>query len=293
MENIDKIAQSLSNITTIPAEYIRLTILTLMAIVIVKILKEIMVRIYMKMHTSSRQRYMYNKKMGVFSIILDGILIILIWESHIEGMITLISFVSAAITIALRELIFNFFSGIYIKMAKPFELEDRIEINNLKGDVVNINALSFEILEIGDKDRVNGEQSTGRIAHIPNSQVFSYPLKNYIKAFKYIWAEIVVKVDLKADLEKTKQVLYDIVMRNDILEEIPDKMEDQIDDASLDYRIYYNNLKPIIYTSVVDNHVELYIRYLVHPKKARGTEDSIWRNILEANKNGEIQLYDE
>jgi hypothetical protein len=61
----------------------------------------------------------------------------------------------------------------------------------------------------------------------------------------------------------------------------------------VDYRIYFNNLDPIIYTSIVDSHVELYIRYLVHPKKARTVQDAVWIDILEAYKNNEIDLFKE
>ena len=107
---------------------------------------------------------------------------------------TIISFISAGITIAIRDIILNLFAGIYIKTKKPFKLEDRIEIDGIKGDVVVINALSFKILEVGD--RINGEQSSGLIINIPNSFVFSKSLKNYNTAFKYIWDEIVINLNL-------------------------------------------------------------------------------------------------
>ena len=40
-----------------------------------------------------------------------------------------------------------------------------------------------------------------------------------------------------------------------------------------------------------DNYIELSIRYLVHPKKARNVESEVWNKILEANNNGKIKLY--
>ena len=206
-----------------------------------------------------------------------------------KNVITIISFVSAALTLALREMITNWFAGLYIKIKKPFKVEDRIEIDSKKGDVINISDLSFEMLEVGE--RVYGEQSTGIIVHLPNSIVFSKSIKNYNKAFKYIWNEILVEVPLDADIEKTKDVLYKIINKNEIVKRIPKKMSDQVDDVSLEYRIYYNKLKPIIYTKVVDSHVELYIRYLVHPKKNRNVENEVWLDILEAYKNKEIELY--
>ena len=45
----------------------------------------------------------------------------------------------------IRELILNFFCGVYIQMKKPFKVEDRIEIDGIKGDVMNISSLNFEV----------------------------------------------------------------------------------------------------------------------------------------------------
>ena len=65
-------------------------------------------------------------------------------------------------------------------------------------------------------------------------------------------------------------------------------MENQINNAITDYRIFYNKLKPIIYTKVVDDHIELSVRYLVHPKKARNVESDIWNKILASKEKIEL-----
>jgi small-conductance mechanosensitive channel len=232
---------------------------------------------------------MYNKKGSSFATFVTIVLLTLVWSDYLKNFLTLITFISTAITLSLKDIIFNFFSGIYIKTSKLFELEDRIEINGLKGDVVNINKTGFDLLEIGD--RVNGEQSTGRIVHVPNSIIFTYPVKNYVKAFKYIWDEIKINIPLEADVYKTKKELYRIIKKNSIVRNIPNKMESEVNDASAEYRIYFNNLEPIIYVDVVDSHIELYLRFLVHPKKQRNIENSIWLDILNSYKEGKIELY--
>ena len=172
-------------------------------------------------------------------------------------------------------------------------MEDRIELNtsskSIMGDVININTLTFEILEITDKEK--GEQSTGIIIEIPNSTIFTNPIKNYTKAFKYIWSELEVNIDLKADLEKNKKVLYDIVNSNDIVKKIPNKMKKELNQAIGNYRIYYNNLEPIIYTKVNKECITLTIRYLAHPKKARNIESTIWNNIYKMEKDKKLDLY--
>ena len=232
---------------------------------------------------------MYNKKWNTISTIVTFALLSLVWVDYLKNFLTLITFISTAITLSLKDIIFNFFSGIYIRTSKLFSLEDRIEINGIKGDVVNINKTGFDLLEIGD--RVNGEQSTGRIIHVPNSLVFTYPVKNYVKAFKYIWDEIKIKIPLDSDVYKTKKELYRIIKKNSILRNIQNKMENEVNDASTEYRIYFNNLEPIIYVEVVDSHIELYLRFLVHPKKKRNIENSIWLDILKSNSEGKIELY--
>ena len=170
-------------------------------------------------------------------------------------------------------------------------MEDRIEINDVIGDVVVINLLSFKVLEVSDKE--NGEQSNGKIVNIPNSYIFSYALKNYTTAFKYIWDEINVNIPLEADLEATKKIILKIVNNNEVIKEIPKKMDKQVSDASLEYRIYYNHLEPIIYTRVNNNHIELSVRFLVHPKKMRNVENDIWIKILNEYQNKKITLYKE
>lgn len=290
MKWIEKISNAIEQILGIPEEYIKLVIFSLIIMLAIYAIKTMCIKIFLLFSKNQKNKYLFNKRVSIFSSFVTFALLFLIWETHIKNMMTLISFVSAGITISLREVILNFFAGIYIRVNKPFSLEDRIEINGLKGDVVNIKSTSFDLLEIGD--RVNGEQSTGRIVHVPNSIVFSYPLKNYVKAFKYIWNEIVIKIDLNSDVKKTKRLLYRIVRKNSVIQEIPDKMETQVNDASTDYRIYFNNLEPIIYTEIVDSHIELYLRYLVHPKKARNVENSIWLDIINEYKNGNIKIYD-
>ena len=181
------------------------------------------------------------------------------------------------------------FCGIYIKIVKPFVVEDRIEINGYKGDVVNINTMNFEILEVSNVDTTG--QSTGIIIHLPNSIIFNYPLKNYNKAFKYIWDEITIRIPLDYDVNKAKKVLYKIVNSNEIIKKIPPKLKKQINNVSNSYRIYYNQYDPIIYTKINEDHIELQIRYLIHPKKARYVESIISSDILLAYKNGEIEIY--
>jgi small-conductance mechanosensitive channel len=283
-----KYIEKISKLFNIDEIYIGLILKTIIIIFLILVVEKIGIRI-IKRTRDSKKEYNYTKKYKLIIRIIILSAIIIVWGKYIKNFLTLISLVSAAFTIAIRDLIFNFFCGIYIKIVKPFVVEDRIEINGYKGDVVNINTMNFEILEVSNVDTTG--QSTGIIIHLPNSIIFNYPLKNYNKAFKYIWDEITIRIPLDYDVNKAKKVLYKIVNSNEIIKKIPPKLKKQINNVSNSYRIYYNQYDPIIYTKINADHIELQIRYLIHPKKARYVESIISSDILLAYKNGEIEIY--
>ena len=289
MGYITEFSAYLGRITGIDSEYIKLTILTVLIFFVFGIIKSIIKKIYSNLPVNDKKKFFRNRKIRIILTAISFILVFLLWGEKLSGLITFISLISAGLTIAVREIIFNFFAGIYINITRPFEIEDRIEIDDVMGDVISKHALGFEILEIGK--RVYGEQSTGRIIHIPNSYIFTKTLKNYTKVFKYIWDEIKVDVPLDADIKKTEEILYEIVFDNETLKEIPKKMEDAVDEAILEYRIYYNNLDPIIYIKIERSHIEMYIRYLVNPKKARDVQNEINMRIMEEYQKGNLSLY--
>lgn len=282
------ILNKLSELTSIDSKYWILIFKTLVFFIIFDVVKRIAIRLFKRIDDSKKE-YEYTQKLKLVISLMKLGIFVLIWGKYLKGFITIISFISAGFTIALRDIILNWFAGIYIKTIKPFNVEDRIEINNYKGDVVNINTLNFELLEVDNKDFMG--QSTGVITHVPNSTIFAYPLRNYDKAFKYIWNEIVVNVPLDFNIEKVRKTLYRIVNKNDVIDKVPDTVKKDIQDISTDYRIYYTEYKPVIYCKVVGDYVEYTLRYLVDPRKSRYVHSSIWKHILLAHQKGEIELY--
>ena len=278
----------LSEVTSVDSKYWILIFKTLIFWLIFDIVKRVLIKIFKKINDPKKE-YLYTQKLKLIVVVLKLFIFILLWSKYLKSFITIISFISAAFTIALRDVIQNLFGGIYIKMLKPFNIEDRIEINNYKGDVVNINAMNFELLEVDNTDFTG--QSTGVITHIPNSVIFSHPLRNYDKAFKYVWNEIEVNIPLDYDIEKVRKILYKIISKNDVIDKVPEIVKKDIEDISTDYRIYYSEYTPIIYCKVMGDYVTYTLRYLVDPRKSRYVLSSIWKHILIAHQKGEIKLY--
>lgn len=286
MKYVDKLNKIISSVTGMEGPYANLIIDTLLIIIFVKIVQKVSYFFFSKIFKKNKTRFNFRKKVSFVCNIFLVFIIIIIWEDFLLKFITLFSFVTAAIAYSLRDTIINFFAGIYIRLAKPFQVEDRIMICNHIGDVVNISNLSFEVLEVNS----DTFQSTGSIVHIPNSKVISEPLINYVKVFKYVWNETEVKISIDSDIKKVKGILYSIVNNNDIIKSIPGKMINELNNNS-SYRIYYNKLEPIIYTNINDKYVSMNIRYLVHPKKKRNVINEINNQLLKLNEEGKISLY--
>lgn len=283
-----KLCEYLSKITAIDELYLYLVLSTSVVLIVFLGVKRVASLIFRKFF-NGRREFVFNQVFKIILNILQVLVLLFIWDDYIQNLMTLISVVSAAMTIALRELILNFFCGLYIQMKKPFKVEDRIEIDGIKGDVMSISSLDFEVLEVSNKEERG--QSTGVVITFPNSVVFSKPVKNITKGFKYVWDEITVKVKMDCDLSSNKQMLYKIVNELEVVKSIPKKMKEQINSINNSNRIYFNQYDPIIYTKLVDNHVELTIRYLMHPKKSRFVESVIWNKVYLAYKDGTIDLF--
>ena len=280
------LTEILKNFFNIKSDYIILIIYTLIIYIIYKLSIKVFAYITTKMNLDERVIYTVNQRNKTLLSILLFLVIVYIWHEQLKGIITLISFISAAITLAARDIIFNYFCGLFIKIKKPIKVEDRIKVNDILGDVISINALNTEILEVN----TDNNQSTGIIINVPNSVIFNNATKNYNSVFKYIWDELEIKVSIDTDISKAKDIIFDILKSEETIKDIPKKMKRELAKNSADYHIYYNNLTPIIYTKIVDDGIILNVRFLIHPKKQRNIESNIYEQILDRFRKENIIL---
>jgi len=223
-------------------------------------------------------RYRWRKAMGYAIGILGIFLVGRVWLEGMQAVVTYLGLLSAGIAVALRDPIVNLFGWVYISWRRPFSVGDRITVDGLTGDVVDIGAFSFALLEVGGW--VGADQSTGRIAHLPNGKVFSSPVINYTQGFDYIWHEIPITVTFESNWRKAKEVLLSIAHRH--ADRVSEEAASWIRRASRRFLITYTALTPIVYTKIVENGVQLTIRYLTSPRKRRDTEQAIAEDILES-----------
>lgn len=262
-------------------------VLSLVVILLIWMLRFIAIRIINKKLSETKTQYKWRKNLTYLSVFIGFLIVGRIWFEGLQSVATFLGLLSAGLAIALRDPVTDFAGWLFILWRKPFELGDRIQLGEVKGDVIDQRVFKFTVLEIGNW--VHADQSTGRVVHVPNHRVFSDSLANYTSEFEFIWNELEVLVTFESDWEKAKRLLQTI--SNKHLEDFAERAAQQVQEANKLYLIYYRHLTPIVYTDVKDSGVCLTIRHLSNPRRRRGISQSIWEDILrEFGKHDNIEL---
>ncbi len=242
------------------------------------ITRHISIKILKSYILESKKLYFWRRTITYTLFIFILFLLGQLWFAENFSMGTFLGLISGALTIVYKEVLLNIAGGIYIFSRSPFKIGDRIEIAGHKGDVIDIGLMSFLLVEIGNW--AEGDQGTGRVIHVPASNIFSNSLFNYTMGFEYIWNEIPVMITLESNWKKAKKLLYEIV-KNNATGFVSDASE-QMKKAAQEYAIMYRNLDPTIYTTVCDSGVVLTLRFLIKPRRKREIEELMWEDILNA-----------
>jgi small-conductance mechanosensitive channel len=252
--------------------------LSVALILVILLLRKLALILAFRRYDDIRIRYYWRKVSLYIAFILILFVAVRIWFVGFEALPTYLGLLSAGLAIALQTPITNLAGWAFIIWRRPFSVGDRIEIGQVKGDVIDQRVFMFTVMEVGNW--VDADQSTGRVVHVPNGKVFTEPLANYSKGFQYIWDEVAVLVTFESNWRKAKEILSGIVARN--AEHLTRMAEEGVQKAAEKFMIFYKNLSPTVYTSVRNSGVLLTLRYLCQPRKRRGTQQAIWEDILEA-----------
>jgi small-conductance mechanosensitive channel len=250
---------------------------SLAVLLIVWILYQIFLHTVIMRIENPQSRYQLRKTSGYLIFAISILIIGRIWYEGVQAFATFLGLLTAGLAIALKDPVQNFFGWIFIIWRRPFDVGDRVEIGDYAGDVIDLNVFQFTLMEIGNW--VNGDQSTGRVLHVPNGVIFSQTIANFTQGSDYIWNEIPVLITFESNWEKAKAILEEIVDRH---AQHLDVIEESFRKASRRLLLRYGTLTPIVYTSVQASGVLLTMRYLCPPRDRRGSSQEMWENILRA-----------
>ncbi len=252
-------------------------LLSIITVFVIWIIQRIIIRLAINRIEDPPVRYQWQKVVKYIAVTLAIIYLVRIWFGAFTSLGTYFGLLSAGLAIAFKDLLVNMVGWMFILTRQPFKVGDRIEINNITGDVIDIRLFQFSVIEIGNW--VDADQSTGRIINIPNGIIFSTPQANFKLGFEYIWHEIPVLVTFESDWKKAKKILREIIDKHN--GDFSNNAAEQLRRASKKFLIYYKNLTPIVYTTVKDSGVLLTIRFICHVRQRRALEEQIWEEILD------------
>ena len=133
----------------------------------------------------------------------------MIWAAQIQTLALSMFAVAAAIVVATKELIMCLSGSILRSVTKQYSVGDYIEVNGLRGRVVDINLLNTLMMQIGPNPLVG--QLSGKTLSFPNSLLLSHYVRrdNILGPYVIHTVEIPVPIHLDSDavIPNLKQVL--------------------------------------------------------------------------------------
>ena len=221
--------------------------------------------------SDSNTRYKTQKGVEVFGYLLLIILTLSYFTGSIKDVALAVGLFTAGVTITLQELILSIAGSVYIFLVKVYKPGDRIEINGIKGDVIDIDSIYTSMMEIGEW--VSSDNYSGRIVKLSNAFVFRGPVYNYSRDFPFIWDEFDLPIRYGSDLEKAKEIVLEIASRqlSQYVQDSRKRWETVVD------RYYIENaqVEPTLAITLTDNWVNFNLRYIVDYQRRRYTKHQL------------------
>ncbi len=207
---------------------------------------------FIKRMLVSRVLTRYDLEMGTaesvgtiirYAILLLGMVVILQTSGiNLSALGILFGALGIGIGFGLQNISSNFISGIIILFERPIKVGDRVEVDGIAGNIVNISARSTTLI------------TNDNIAIIvPNSQFINDKVINWSLNDKLVRFNIPVGVSYKEDPAKIKRILLEVAQNCEGVEKspAPDVLFEAFGDSSLNFvlRVWsteYSYVPPIL-----------------------------------------------
>ena len=205
------------------------------------------------------------------------ILIILVWLRPQQNMAVIIGLVVAGIILASQSAISSFGGYLLIVSSNLYGIGDRISINDVTGDVMDIGFMRTTIMEIGQW--VGADQYTGRIVTISNKALYDNPIFNYTRHWGYLWDEIMIPVTYSSDWRRASDIMSQL--GNKHTAELQDDAEAKLTRLVDRFPLKQTTVEPSIYFVMTDNWIEITLRFVVDAQERRKVKAQLNRELLQ------------
>jgi len=147
-------------------ELLRQMLLILLFVVLVAVLVHVIQGLVKRFVSDPTRLYRIIRIVRGMGAFIALLLVVLVLAPELGDLLTVLTVIGAGLAIAMREVILSLAGWFRITTMSSYKLGDRIEINDVSGDVIDIRLLRTSLMEI--RGWVDADQSTGRIVHFPN-----------------------------------------------------------------------------------------------------------------------------
>jgi small-conductance mechanosensitive channel len=226
------------------------------------------------------------------AILLGTALIGAVWLEELKTVSLLLTGLFAALLVANREIFLGLAGRILLASAEPYRIGDRIRINDLCGDVIDIGLLTTRLMEVA-YDGVE-LQSTGRILTIPHIWLADHAVVNSTIGHAYVWDEISLAFPLDVDGAAVARLLEGEATT--LLGPELAEAQHEVDRLAQVYASRSPPVAPIAYARVmyhVSGHqvLQLTLRFSVPTRRRRDLSSRVLLHLLAALKSRGIPLY--
>lgn len=156
--------------------------------------------------TELRRKWLVQTRNGLILLFLLGL--VMIWGQELRTLALSIVAIAVAFVVATKELILCFMGTLVKGGARSFDIGDRIQVKDFRGDVIDQNLLATTILEVGPGKLTH--QRTGRATVIPNSLFVSEPVINESFTEDYVLHVFTVPFKRDDNWQLAQQVLLEV-----------------------------------------------------------------------------------
>jgi len=243
-------------------------------------------------HSSKDERERYRRRNFFTTIVVLSALaaVAILWSHTLKNKGTFLGLIGAGMAVALKEPLLSIAGRLAIFSGHMYTAGDRIELQQMKGDVIDVGFFYTRMLEIGSW--VRGDQYSGRITLIPNSIIFGSPILNYTQHLSCIWDEVGLPITYNSDMEAAIRILTDVGA------EYTDKFlktaQKELEAMKRRFLVPPVEFQPTVFVTVTSNWTELRLRYVVEAKKRRHASSYIYKEVFSRVKNNkDIQIASE
>lgn len=191
---------------------LNLLVSTIVLIITIIVLRLLITRYIRKSVTSTelRRKWLVQSRNGLVLLLLMGL--VFIWGEELRTLALSLVAIAIAFVVATKELILCITGSVLKGVSSSFDLGDRIQIRDFRGDVIDQNLLATTILEVGPGKITH--QRTGRMTVIPNALFVSEPVINESYTDDYILHVFTVPFKREDDWQTAQEMFLESANRH-------------------------------------------------------------------------------